>query len=87
MEVLKQQRTAVMKQNAVRFSSKRTAVLKQNAGEASDDMEKLGDELARLGLTWKCCLVLGVPRLDLETKEVMWPLSSQVKSLKCLCDA
>nr|GEV58011.1 reverse transcriptase domain-containing protein [Tanacetum cinerariifolium] len=38
---------------------------------------------ARLGL--RCCLVSMVPRINLVPKEVMWPLGSQVESLRCLC--
>nr|GEU38660.1 hypothetical protein [Tanacetum cinerariifolium] len=45
-------------------------------GEARDDMEKLRDELARLKLGLKCCLVSMVPHLNLVPKEVMWPLGS-----------
>ncbi|GJR47288.1 hypothetical protein Tco_1315391 [Tanacetum coccineum] len=56
-------------------------------GEARDDMEKLGDELARLGLGLRCCLVHMMPRLNLVPKEVMWPLGSQVGSLRYLCAA
>ncbi|GKD70808.1 hypothetical protein Tco_1324898, partial [Tanacetum coccineum] len=53
-------------------------------GEAKDDMEKLGDELARLGLGLRCCLVHMMSRLNLVPKEVMWPLGSQVRSFRCL---
>nr|GEV39646.1 hypothetical protein [Tanacetum cinerariifolium] len=51
-------------------------------GEDRGDMEKLGDELARLKLGLKCCLVLMVPSLNLLPKEAMWPLGSQVESLR-----
>ncbi|GKC95846.1 hypothetical protein Tco_1161288, partial [Tanacetum coccineum] len=54
-------------------------------GEAMDDMEKLGDELARIGLGLRCCLVHMMPRLNLVPKKVMWPLGSQVGSLRYLC--
>ncbi|GJR60841.1 retrovirus-related pol polyprotein from transposon TNT 1-94 [Tanacetum coccineum] len=46
------------------------------------DVEELWDELAKLGLGLRCCLVLMVPRLNLVPKEVMWPLGSQVGSLR-----
>ncbi|GJW94799.1 retrovirus-related pol polyprotein from transposon TNT 1-94 [Tanacetum coccineum] len=42
-----------------------------------DDVERLEDDLTKLGTSMKCCLVLGVPRLDLVTEEVMLPLGSQ----------
>ncbi|GJS50388.1 hypothetical protein Tco_0600509 [Tanacetum coccineum] len=42
------------------------------------DVEELWDELAKLGLGLRCCLVLMVPRLNLVPKEVIWPLGSQV---------
>nr|GEU35386.1 hypothetical protein [Tanacetum cinerariifolium] len=51
-------------------------------GEDRYDMEKLGDELARLKLDLKCFLVHMVPQLNLVPKEVMWPLGSQVESLR-----
>ncbi|GJW30333.1 hypothetical protein Tco_0047208 [Tanacetum coccineum] len=51
------------------------------------DVEGLWDELARLELGLKCCLVLVVPRLNLVPKEVMWPLGGQVGSLRYLCAA
>nr|GEW27993.1 hypothetical protein [Tanacetum cinerariifolium] len=50
--------------------------------EDRGDMEKLGDELARLKLGLKCCLVPMVLWLNLVPKEVMWPLGSQVESLR-----
>nr|GEU82151.1 hypothetical protein [Tanacetum cinerariifolium] len=49
------------------------------------DVEELWDELAKLGLGLRCCLVSMVSRLNLVPKEVMWPLGSQVESLRCLC--
>ncbi|GJX21318.1 hypothetical protein Tco_0223995, partial [Tanacetum coccineum] len=46
------------------------------------DVEGLWDELPRLELGMKCCLVLVVPRLNLVPKEVMWPLGGQVGSFR-----
>nr|GEV57663.1 hypothetical protein [Tanacetum cinerariifolium] len=48
-------------------------------------VEELWDELAKLGLGLRCCLVSMVPRLNLVPKEVMCPLDSQIESLICLC--
>nr|GEX26540.1 proteasome subunit alpha type-1 [Tanacetum cinerariifolium] len=49
------------------------------------DVEELWDELTKLGLGLRCCLVSMVPRLNLVPKEVIWPLGRQVESLRCLC--
>ncbi|GKA88544.1 hypothetical protein Tco_0810308, partial [Tanacetum coccineum] len=49
------------------------------------DVEELWDELAKLGLGLRCCLVLMVSRLNLVPKEVMWHLGSQVGSLRNFC--
>nr|GEZ13565.1 hypothetical protein [Tanacetum cinerariifolium] len=40
------------------------------------DVEELWDELAKLGLGLRCCLV---PRLNLVPKEVMWPLERKIR--------
>nr|GEW92183.1 transposon Ty3-G Gag-Pol polyprotein [Tanacetum cinerariifolium] len=50
------------------------------------DVEELRDELAKLGLGLRCCLVSMVPRLNWVPKEVMSPLGSQVESLSTLID-
>ncbi|GJU48915.1 integrase, catalytic region, zinc finger, CCHC-type containing protein [Tanacetum coccineum] len=45
---------------------------KANPGRLLGDVEELWDELAKLGLGLRCCLVLMVSRLNLVPKEVIW---------------
>nr|GEV61389.1 hypothetical protein [Tanacetum cinerariifolium] len=78
--------------NHVRMTleGKKTWLVKLGAGvydswNLQGDVEELWDELAKLGLGLRCCLVSMVPRLNFVPKEVMWPLGSQVESLRCLC--
>ncbi|GJT08555.1 retrovirus-related pol polyprotein from transposon TNT 1-94 [Tanacetum coccineum] len=74
------------------FKAKKTWWLRLGAGvydswKLQGDVEELWDELAKLGLGLRCCLVLMVPRLNLVPQEVIWPLGRQVGSLRCLCSA
>ncbi|GJU09359.1 hypothetical protein Tco_1131755 [Tanacetum coccineum] len=80
------------KQVRTTLEAKKTWWLSLGAGvydswKLQGDVEELWDELAKLGLGLRCCLVLMVPQLNLVPKEVMWPLGSQVVSLRCLCTA
>ncbi|GJV81683.1 hypothetical protein Tco_1517553 [Tanacetum coccineum] len=70
------------------FRKKRIKVLEAEVYDSwnlQGDVEELWDKLAKLGLGLRCCFAIVVPRLNLEPKEVMWPLGSQVGSLRCLC--
>nr|GEX97085.1 hypothetical protein [Tanacetum cinerariifolium] len=69
------------------LEGKKTWWLKLGAGvydswKLHGDVEEIWDELSNLGLGLRCCLVSMVSRLNLVPKEVMWPLGSQVKSLR-----
>ncbi|GJR51543.1 hypothetical protein Tco_1402064 [Tanacetum coccineum] len=59
------------------MEAKKTWWLRLGAGvydswKLQGDVEELWDELAKLGLGLRCCLVLMVSRLNLVPKEVMW---------------
>ncbi|GJW81636.1 hypothetical protein Tco_0145611 [Tanacetum coccineum] len=71
----------------VAMVSKRLGAGVYDSCNLQGDVEELWDELAKLGLGLRCCFALVVPRLNLVPKEVMWPLGSQVGSLRCLCAA
>ncbi|GJY07330.1 hypothetical protein Tco_0374384 [Tanacetum coccineum] len=65
------------------LEAKKTWWLRLGAGvydswKLQGDVKELWDELAKLGLGLRFCLVLMVPRLNLVPKDVMWPLGSQV---------
>ncbi|GJT16167.1 hypothetical protein Tco_0874873 [Tanacetum coccineum] len=48
------------------------------------DVEELWSEYAKLGLAWRCCLVLVVPRVERETKRRMWSFYHQERELDIL---
>nr|GEX95202.1 hypothetical protein [Tanacetum cinerariifolium] len=49
------------------------------------DVEELWDELAKLGLGLRCCLVSMVPRLKQKTKGRCCLICGQEMELRCLC--
>nr|GEU85012.1 ribonuclease H-like domain-containing protein [Tanacetum cinerariifolium] len=63
------------------LKGKKTWWLRLGAG-LQGDVEEIWDELAKIELGLRYCLVSMVPRLNLVPKQVMWPLGSQVKSLR-----
>nr|GEW91310.1 reverse transcriptase domain-containing protein [Tanacetum cinerariifolium] len=71
-------------EDIVLLTTQRLGARVYDSWKLQGDVEDLWDELAKLGLGLRCCLVSMVSRLNLVPKEVMWPLGSQVESLRAI---